>query len=457
MAICLNQDSERIDQDRALTRSALTSLCVYLVILIPIAAESVSSAQAKQPQIERRRTLIDTENRIANAGDTHGTINVVLANRNGLVAVTDSRLSDGYEKRGEGQKLFILDDHSLCTIAGFYTAEGPTMDQKHFLAASAIPKMMEDAKAVYQRHPLFGFEDKIDRVTSVLLFTLNFLQSMKNYDDRPNKPYSALVLTFGTYENGKLRMAQVWLQPVLELNRYRFISGAPSFITVDQKIEHFTAGMPDIANPILNMVSGPSAPDLAVDMYQEQMRANQGRNLSVGQMISLGRRLASLTSSAHPVEVGDDLQIASIQGGKVKAEQVFAKQSLGANFNKKFLSSFERLSIVQEHGGYRWTPAVSGSPEYATLFESSNFENSGIDLDGVLLYGNQFTHCRLSYLNKGSFLLDKSNVFIESRLILPNDADHNSPELKRIAHDFPDLPMMTFAEEIAKYQSSIGP
>jgi 20S proteasome alpha/beta subunit len=58
-----------------------------------------------------------------------GTINVVFANANGIVALTDSRLS-ARTPSGQlralsqpGQKLFQLDEATVCTFAGF--AEAP--------------------------------------------------------------------------------------------------------------------------------------------------------------------------------------------------------------------------------------------------------------------------------------------------------------------------------------------
>ena len=55
---------------------------------------------------------------------SHGTINIFLANRNGLVAVTDSRLSSNGKAVARGQKLFKVDDHTICAVAGFYMDSG---------------------------------------------------------------------------------------------------------------------------------------------------------------------------------------------------------------------------------------------------------------------------------------------------------------------------------------------
>jgi hypothetical protein len=62
----------------------------------------------------------------AAASSLHGTVNIVLANADGIVVLTDSMLTD--ENRHQlprpGQKLFVLDNKSVCTIAGLYERAG---------------------------------------------------------------------------------------------------------------------------------------------------------------------------------------------------------------------------------------------------------------------------------------------------------------------------------------------
>jgi hypothetical protein len=60
-------------------------------------------------------------------GVVHGTINVALGNKSGLVVLTDSMVtvtdSTGrHQRRDPGQKLFKLDDRTVCSVAGFASA-----------------------------------------------------------------------------------------------------------------------------------------------------------------------------------------------------------------------------------------------------------------------------------------------------------------------------------------------
>src|SRR5213593_3458882 len=73
----------------------------------------------------------------ADHGITRGTINVVMGNENGLVALTDSMLTEvlpnGVPRQlpTPGQKLFQLDRTSVCTVAGFIAAPIPFPEVEH--------------------------------------------------------------------------------------------------------------------------------------------------------------------------------------------------------------------------------------------------------------------------------------------------------------------------------------
>jgi len=59
----------------------------------------------------------------------HGTVNIALANQSGLILLTDSMITAGDRQLSNpGQKLFQLDDRTVCAIAGFVSASGPTRD-----------------------------------------------------------------------------------------------------------------------------------------------------------------------------------------------------------------------------------------------------------------------------------------------------------------------------------------
>ena len=74
-----------------------------------------------------------------------GTVNIVLANANGIVALTDSNQTGKSPSTGEpftsplpGQKLFRLDDRTVCTIAGFGSLPFPDYPELNTSADGGI-------------------------------------------------------------------------------------------------------------------------------------------------------------------------------------------------------------------------------------------------------------------------------------------------------------------------------
>ena len=60
-------------------------------------------------------------------GVAHGTINIALGNKSGLVVLTDSMVTamdatGTHQLSNPGQKLFKLDDRTVCSVAGFASA-----------------------------------------------------------------------------------------------------------------------------------------------------------------------------------------------------------------------------------------------------------------------------------------------------------------------------------------------
>lgn len=85
------------------------STCVFFVIFLLLTNSAFEFGRAQQ-----------------NAPPTHGTINLLIGSKFGLVAETDTMLSfSNGESAGFAQKLFQIDDHTICTIADFYKDPGP--------------------------------------------------------------------------------------------------------------------------------------------------------------------------------------------------------------------------------------------------------------------------------------------------------------------------------------------
>src|ERR1700735_4007457 len=89
---------------------------------------ALREAQRPKPHLPRWKwyaSFMPLEKDSADDGVSRGTINVVLANQNGIIALTDSMVTAGRKQlREPAQKLFKLDDRTVCTIAGFLSSDG---------------------------------------------------------------------------------------------------------------------------------------------------------------------------------------------------------------------------------------------------------------------------------------------------------------------------------------------
>ena len=108
----------------------------------------------------------------------HGTINVILGNENGIVVLTDSMitLTNGQQSKVPAQKLFKLDDRTVCTFAGFAFAQG----SGDFLYTRTSEIIQEFSRQLFQSSQPVSLAEKIQALS--YLFT-NQLTALANARD----------------------------------------------------------------------------------------------------------------------------------------------------------------------------------------------------------------------------------------------------------------------------------
>jgi hypothetical protein len=104
--------------------------------------------------------------------ELHGTINIVLANKNGIVVVTDSALSFNEHIVSYGQKIFQVDGQTLSTIAGFYFAGGPTVDGVNYPARMLLPTLIQWVLKSNVSLPDSSLSAKLISLSSTVAFSL---------------------------------------------------------------------------------------------------------------------------------------------------------------------------------------------------------------------------------------------------------------------------------------------
>jgi hypothetical protein len=104
----------------------------------------------------------------------HGTVNVLIGNKNGLVAVTDSRLSSNNVPVGFGQKLFQIDDHTILTIAGWYSVSGPGTTMATYPFRTAISQIVHSLVAGHVLDSA-SMQDKLNTLSRVAAASFSIL------------------------------------------------------------------------------------------------------------------------------------------------------------------------------------------------------------------------------------------------------------------------------------------
>jgi hypothetical protein len=147
----------------------------------------------------------------------HGTVNVFVANGDSLVAVTDSMITfNAGGHQPVGIKLYTMDDHTVCAMAGFYSEPGP---DEHGRFTALIPDIMRDfIDDEHRRHishlPIALRATELQehfewRLTSHLQAVL---ASQPRFDI--SDPNLILELTMAGFDdNGSLKIAEITVRP----------------------------------------------------------------------------------------------------------------------------------------------------------------------------------------------------------------------------------------------------
>src|ERR1017187_8634450 len=112
-----------------------------------------------------------------------GTVNIVLANANGIVVLTDSDQTR-WLPTGEpitnpqpGQKLFRIDDKTVCTIAGFGSVPLPGFPEFTNSAAGVLDSYSAELRSKVGRH---SFHEKLTSLRFLFDMTLSGIGNLQH-------------------------------------------------------------------------------------------------------------------------------------------------------------------------------------------------------------------------------------------------------------------------------------
>lgn len=256
---------------------------------------------------------------------SRGTVNIALANANGIVLLTDSAQS--YKQSGVWhhtqpvQKLFRLDDRTVCSIAGFASETGwphPQLDTE-------VSGIIADFKDQLARQPVAEVDAKLRGIGFLVGHYLDVItnrQEVVNPSSTAVGEYEFQVIVAGYDPDGQSRIEKLVLVPVVpnaaQGRKYWTHSTRLELPTEEHGLSYLLGGIPYVSRKILESPEEfPGSP--AIRSYARSKKANGRDLLTVEQLAALASAMAKKTAN-HPLFtgfVGGDDQIAILTKGKI--------------------------------------------------------------------------------------------------------------------------------------------
>lgn len=388
----------------------------------------------------------------AQAEPTHGTINVFLANKNGLVAVTDSKLSNDSGPRGYAQKLFRVDDHTICTIAGWYSDLGPGIradatSQPSFPASVAVPSIIRSAISTAEFGSL-SLGDKMKRLSNVFKVALLAVADLRERAGIPlARPASGSEITLAGFNSlGILEILQADLAPEIRDGRivgYVLTEKPPILVSETVRLVWVFRGITGAAQTLLDCTYPSMEGDLTIGNFRTAL-GGDGEPLTLSDMERVAIYLERRTAEEFPAKVGGDLQVAELAAGKITR---FVEPIKEPPFTR--LVSFRWSHMRADRPGIG-QPLVDNESGEILFFTGADLADGLQGLDNFIFFNSTFTRVRFEYYGGDSTIFDRSNTVVDSTLTLYPGADPNSNFVKRIRADFPQLKIFDYSKPSQK-------
>jgi hypothetical protein len=368
----------------------------------------------------------------------HGTINILIGSKYGLVAETDSMLSNGQRSIGLGQKLFKIDDQTICTIADFYSDPGPQElgNRSTYPLATSIPAIFASYVHSLQSHQVVQFDTKVKWLTEDLIFNLQLLADIERLSGSIQDPHGS-TLTVAGYDNGKLQWERVRVEPIHTAQGIIFGAHPDPKVTLATGFSYITAGMDDVAKEMLtNKNSSHSFGNPELAYLHGQLRLSDVASSDLNKMEAAESKIVDETATFHSVEVGGSKQIAILAGGQV------------AVFQEPIVPPGQVRRIVNTIRGGREIGSLDMPYAPESLKYNPNILLVVVDfycdhvlehLDNHIFAHSFFIDTVFRYDGYGLSVLDDSDVLIDCTLIVGPGVAQNDSFVASLGRRYPDL------------------
>ncbi len=369
---------------------------------------------------------------------THGTINILIGSKYGLVAETDSMLSNGKQSPNPGQKLFKIDDKTICTIADFYSDPGPEVlgNSKSNPLATNIPGIFASYMHSLQSQKVVRFDTKVKWLTDDVIFNLQLLADVEELSGSIPNPHGS-TLTVAGYDDGNLAVQRVRVKPIRTNQGIVFEGYQEPKVVLGPRLTYFTAGMDDVAQDMLsNSDSHHNYGSAEMTSLRKQLSLIDGASDELSRIEAAENKIVDETATFHSIEVGGARQVAVLAGGGlIKFQEPVLP-----------LSQARRVVITLRGGkeiGDRYMPYAFEAIGYnvnTLVVDFDHYSDHSIQrLDNRIFAHSFFIDTVFIYQGYGLAVLDASNVLIDCTLILGPKVSDDDAFVVSLKRRYPDL------------------
>jgi 20S proteasome alpha/beta subunit len=361
-----------------------------------------------------------------------GTINIALGNENGLVVLTDSMISVGGVPKPDipSQKLFKLDDRTVCAIAGF--ASAAAVSAPSVSPQASLPDLNTSASAIIHEYirqsAMQAPQSMTERLRTLAFLMSRHLSAIANVRDAIGNPtpldnYRFQLIIAGYDTDGKPKIGKITLRMDSDRGSFSSEIDEAAILNIEKKLVVQLNGMPDVAQQIL-LHPESKAGDPTINQYAASLAENGGSTLTVDQMVELAKRLAYFTSVIHP-QVGGLNQIAVFEkphGVRIEQQKFPDPPKPLINFSLVVNSYFSYSSIAIAKG-------------VSAIFARCSWAGMQRELDGNYFIGNDFRDSVLAY-DGGVVNLGDTNRMTNSVLVIGPHASPADETARRLMKAF---------------------
>lgn len=417
--------------------------------------------------------------------ESHGTINILLGNENGLVAVTDSMLSTPDNRHYPGhQKLFKIDDRTLATMAGSYSRPG--LGGRDHLLDLWVPNIMTrfalQQGALNQSKQPLPYATKFERFEKLFSEALTAnLQAAIVSDPKLNiAQVEPIELTLAGFDlDGSLKVGEVTLTPKLTANGIQFSIGELPRTALpiptcelrgfpDQNGYYGPFGLPrakiiskglfcEVAGLISTQPDGSIAQNEGVPLVERILNAHSispepsalrdyfsseasGEPLSIEQLTSLARALEDLVAAQEAFtkkqRIGGEKYLAILHRGAMEDAPIRneIRQNAGTALigPKVFNTGADCTGMRPGTKGFSLDGPADNVQVGVTMTNCD-----GNIVDGAIYHDSNFTNGNLLYSGKGPIHFSQTNKVQGTTLKIDKSVDLGRSDVENLICGFP--------------------